>query len=131
VAVELSPLTYGGLAVVGAVLLTVLIQSRVKTHTPRFRILSADQAQEFYSHAADAEVGARKAAAGKFRGRPWSQDDEFHSREAKFVRDYSKSHRIPVASLLETLDRGMHEKWPTPGMPPDPTIVPCRPRLTY
>jgi len=45
VAVELSPLTYGGLAVVGAVLLTVLIQSRVKTHTPRFRILSADQAQ--------------------------------------------------------------------------------------
>ena len=109
----------------------VLIQSRVRMASARFRPLKEEDAQEFYAEAAEAEVVARENAAARFRGSPWSQDDEFHNKEATFVRDYSKKHRIPVASLLEVLDRGMHEKWSTVGASPDPRVIPCRPRLTY
>jgi hypothetical protein len=118
-------------SVVALVIAAALFQAR-PVAIPGFRTLPNKEAHEFYERAAEAEVEARRAAAGKFRGSPWSQDDEFHNREAKFIRAYSKAHNIPIGSLVDALDRGMHAGWPTPpNATPDPKVIPCRPRLSY
>ncbi len=97
-----------------------------------FRTVPVREARAFYIAAAENEVLTRKRAEGRFRGSPWSQDDEFHNKEAKFIRNYGKSHRLSVAALVDAEGRGMHEGWPTPaGAVPEQKVLPCRPRLTY
>jgi hypothetical protein len=48
------------------------------------------------------------------------------------LRAEAASHRTSLATMIDTLDRGMHEHWPTGGTtPPSQTVLPCRPRLSY
>ncbi len=99
---------------------------------PAFRTLPDGPAHDVYAAAAEAEVKARGESSGRFRGSPWSQDDDFHNREGKFIRSYSKSHGLAMSSVIDALDRGMRAHWPTPnGVPLDQKVIPCRPRLSY
>lgn len=128
----ISSQTYGGACVIAVVIAAVLFRSQPPRVTARFRPLPDEAAQEFYLAAVEAEVESRKSAAGRFQGSVWSQDDEVHNREARFLGTYGRTHRLSTASLVDALDRGMHEHWPTPGVaPPDQKVRPCRPRLTY
>lgn len=98
----------------------------------RMASASQEQARDFYFHAIDKESDERHAGVKKFRSSPWSQADEFHNKEASFVREYARTHHVAVSSIVLALDRGMHENWPTPpDKTPDPTVLPCRPRLSY
>ncbi len=121
-----------GLGVVLAVIGTAILHSRPPGAIPRLRVLAVASAQAFYAAAAKAEVDERKKGQGKFRGSAWSQDDDFHYAEAQFMRSYAKSHKMPMGSLLDALDRGMRDRWPTDDSPPpDQKVPPCRPRLSY
>ncbi len=124
--------TYTAVCVTGAALAAAVLHSRPAATAPRLRRLAPADAHDFYSAAAEAEVEARKKAVGRFRGSPWSRDDDFHNKEAKFIRAYAKSHKVTIAGLIDVLDRGMRESWPTPpNATPDQKILPCRPRLNY
>ena len=93
---------------------------------------SLAQGQQLYADLADREPAERQDAARRFRGSVWSQDDDFHFKEMKRVKDYAKSRRVSIASLLDALDQGMHEDWPVPSKNvPNPKVMPCRPRLIY
>ena len=90
------------------------------------------QARQAYSDDVDNEPHERQEAAKRFRASPWSQDDEFHSRENKRLKEFAKFQSISVTSLLDAIDEGMHENWPTPSHNvPNPKVMPCRPRLIY
>jgi hypothetical protein len=94
--------------------------------------VSMARAKEFYADGADREPGERQEAARHFRASPWSQDDDFHGKEAARVRNFAKAHDVNPSSLLFALDEGMREHWPTPSNKvPDPKVKPCRPRLIY
>ncbi len=121
-----------GSAIIAAACLAALLRSRPRGPLPRIHPLPLAAAQELYVAAAEAEVLERKKAIGRFRGSPWSQDDEFHNKEAKFLRGEARARRLPLPVLIDNLDRGMHEGWPTGEAPaPDQTVLPCRPRLNY
>jgi len=131
VPLEISVRTSAAASVIALVICAAMFQSRPPP-VPALRPLGEVQAHEFYDRAAEAEGTTRKASANKFRGSPWSQDDDFHNKEAKFVRGYSKSHGVTIASLLDVLDRGSHAHWATPaGATVSQKIIPCRPRLSY
>jgi len=90
------------------------------------------QRQQLYAEAAEKEPEERQDAARRFRGSLWSQDDDFHFKEAKRVKEFAKRRAVSVTSLLDALDEGMHEDWPVAAKnPPNPKVMPCRPRLTY
>jgi hypothetical protein len=118
-------------SVVALVVAAALFQSRPPA-IPAFHTLPDGQAHALYTAAAEAEVTARGQASGRFRGSPWSQDDDFHNKEGKFIRNYAKAHGVAMASAIDALDRGMRAHWPTPnGTPLDQKVIPCRPRLSY
>lgn len=121
-----------GSGLILAVIGTALLHSRPPGPAPRLRGLTLTSGQAFYATAAKSEVDERKKGQGKFRGSAWSQDDDFHYAEAQFMRSYGKSHKFSMGTLLDALDRGMREKWPTgDSPPPDQKVPPCRPRLSY
>lgn len=123
---------YAGSSVIVAVACAALVHSRPSSAPGGLRTIAGMATQEFYVAAAEAEVQARKKSEGRFRGSPWSQDDDFHNKEAKFIRAYGKSHKLPMGSLVDALDRGTREHWPLPaGVAPDLKVLPCRPRLNY
>ena len=93
---------------------------------------SPDQQRELYADETETEPADRREAARRFRNSPWSQDDDFHAKEMKRVKEFSKSRGVSISSLLDGLDEGMHRKWPTPAAKaPNPKVMPCRPRLIY
>ena len=69
-------------------------------------------------------------AALKFPGDPWSQDDDFHSREEAEARSFAASHDVRLADVLRAVDEGMRSHWPAAASP-NPRVPPCRPRLAY
>jgi hypothetical protein len=122
---------------VGAIFMVVLAAvgvARTVTSKP-FHVPgpAADaQRHSIYEEGAEKEPGERQGAARRFRYSPWSQDDDFHNQESKRVKNFAKNHDVTVTSLLEGLDDGMRQHWPTPtpGLP-NPRVQPCRPRLMY
>jgi hypothetical protein len=78
------------------------------------------------------EPAERRAAALRFQGAPWSQQDDFHAKESQAMRGFSLSHHVSLSSVVRALDQGMRERWPTsPGIEVSQKVVPCRPRLMY
>ena len=127
-----SKQTLAGAAVTVGVAAAALVHSMPPRAPDEFRAVPTREAQVFYVAAAEAEVSTRKKAEGRFRGSPWSRDDDFHNKEAKFIRTYAKAHRFTIAGLVDAEGRAMHEGWATPpGAIPDQKVLPCRPRLTY
>ena len=108
-----------------------LVRSRTR-RPARWHPLNDSQAHAFYNAQMATEVSERTKAVGRFRGSLWSQDDEFHAKEARAIRAYAKSHKLHISALVDVLDRGMREHWQTPsGAIPDQRVIPCRPRLNY
>lgn len=87
-------------------------------------------AHDAYRDVSSRERQARREAAVKFPGDPWSQDDDFHERENESVRAYSGGHELRLGDVVRAVDDGMREHWPTSGQP-NPKVPPCRPRLSY
>jgi hypothetical protein len=118
--------------IIGGTILAALI--RVGTSRPA-RVsppATRAQVQELYSDIADKEPAERADSARRFRASPWSQDDDFHAKEMKRAKDFAKGHNVTITSVLDGLDRGMREHWPTPtSNVPNPKVMPCRPRLMY
>lgn len=124
--------TYAGAAVVVGALALALMQSRPQGPLPETHPTPVQTAQEFYAGAAQAEAEARKKAGNRFRGSPWSQEDEAHNKEARFIRVQARTRRTSVPDLILALDRGMREHWSTaPYAAPSQKVLPCRPRLSY
>jgi len=119
----------------GSVIVLVFAAAMVHSAPPRPRryVPTATKlAEEAYEELEAHESEERGEALKKFPASEWSQQDEFHNREASVVRDYAKKHRMPVRNVLDAFDRGAHERWPTrDGSVPEQKVIPCRPRLTY
>jgi hypothetical protein len=74
----------------------------------------------------------RRNAAMRFQGSPWSQQDEFHSREKGAIRVFAGAHHVSISSVVFALDQGMREHWPTQAnVVVNQKVIPCRPRLAY
>lgn len=94
--------------------------------------LSHELAQGAYLELTDSEADERRDAALHFPGSLWSQQDDFGAKEASAVRHVASHHRTSVGSVLDALDLGIREQWPThPGVVVTTAILPCRPRLSY
>jgi hypothetical protein len=118
--------------VVAACILVALVRASVGRVPHPTGAATPDQERELFAEETDAEPFDRQDAARRFRGSPWSQDDDFHAKEMKRVKDFAKTHSVSISSLLDGLDEGMHKKWPTPAArTPNPKVMPCRPRLIY
>lgn len=87
-------------------------------------------ARDAYREITSKERTARREAAVKFPGDPWSQDDDFHERESEAVRAFAGSKELRLGDVVRAVDDGMRERWPT-SMTPNPKVPPCRPRLSY
>lgn len=87
-------------------------------------------AKTAYREVTSHERQARREAAVKFPGDPWSQDDDFHERESEAVRSFAGSHELRLSDVVRAVDDGMRDHWPTSGKP-NPQVPPCRPRLSY
>jgi len=121
-----------GSCVIGAAILAALV--RVATSHPFHLPGSATSAQahQVYSDGAEKEPGERQDAARRFRGSPRSQDDDFHYKESRRVKDFARNRDVSVTSLLNGLDEGMRRHWSTSSSNvPNPKVMPCRPRLIY
>jgi hypothetical protein len=117
---------------VGGAILAALVLVGTSRPAHRAGPVSPVQGQRVYSDGADREPVERQDASRRFRDSPWSQDDDFHSKEMKRVKEYAKVHDVSISSLLDALDDGMHQDWPTKARtPPNPKVMPCRPRLMY
>lgn len=89
-------------------------------------------AHEAWLEITDKEGDARQRAAYRFQGSPWSQQDDFHGSEKGAVRSFVQNHHVSLSSVVNALDRGMREKWPThPDVVVSQRVIPCRPRLAY
>jgi hypothetical protein len=121
----------GLLIATGTACLAVVVAARSRPfHQPG--AVSIARGEQFYADGADQEPIEREEAAKSFRASPWSQDDDFHSKEAGRVKDFAKAHDVTPSSLLFALDEGMRHHWPTrSNKAPDPKVQPCRPRLIY
>jgi hypothetical protein len=94
--------------------------------------MSDAQARQIYLDVTGSEPSERRDAALRFPGSAWSQQDEFHARERSLVRSTAMSRGVSVSSVVNALDRGMREGWPTrAGVVVSQRVIPCRPRLTY
>jgi hypothetical protein len=121
-----------GSCMIGAALFTAVVRAGLArpAHVPRDA--TPVQTLELYTEDTEKEPGDRQDSARRFRGSPWSQDDDFHSKEMKRVKGFAKSHSVSVESLLDGLDEGMRQRWATPSENvPNPKVMPCRPRLIY
>jgi hypothetical protein len=98
--------------------------------TPRIQPMTLEIAHQAYRDVTSRERKMRREAAVKFPGDLWSQDDDFHERENETVRSFAGSHEVSIASVVQAVDDGMREHWPTTGTPQG-TVPPCRPRLSY
>ncbi len=87
-------------------------------------------AKDAYRDVTSRERQARREAAVKFPGDPWSQDDDLHERESEAVRNFAGSHELRLSDVVRAVDDGMRDHWPTSGQP-NPKVPPCRPRLSY
>jgi hypothetical protein len=89
-------------------------------------------ARQAYVEITSREGDLRRNAALRFQGSPWSQQDEFHSRERGAIRSFAGAHRVSISSVVNALDRGMREHWPTSAnVVVNQKVIPCRPRLAY
>jgi hypothetical protein len=89
-------------------------------------------AHQAYLELTDKEAEERRSASLRFQGAVWSQQDEFHSKEAGLVRQFATAHHVSISSVVDALDRGMREQWPTrPNVVVSQRVIPCRPRLAY
>jgi len=121
-----------GACVVAAAVGVALV--RVATSGPSHipHIASASLGYELYVEDADKEPGDRRDSSRRFRGSPWSADDDFHFKESKRVKGLAKNRDVTMTSLLDWLDRGIHQSWPTlSNNVVNPKVMPCRPRLNY
>jgi hypothetical protein len=89
-------------------------------------------ARRAYREVTDKEPEERRAAARRFQGMLWSQQDEFHAKERQAMRNWAGAHHVTLSSVVSALDRGMRERWPvSPNVVVSQKVIPCRPRLTY
>ncbi|HSQ66333.1 MAG TPA: hypothetical protein VLM85_24085 [Polyangiaceae bacterium] len=117
---------------VAAALLLAVAVGRAATAAPPPEGKPATEAiaREAYRDIVSRERTMRHDAALKFPGDPWSQDDDFHSREEGEARSFAASHDVRLADVLRAVDDGMRAHWSAP-VTPDPRVPPCRPRLAY
>jgi len=87
-------------------------------------------AHDAYRDITSRERSARREAAVKFPGDPWSQDDDFHERESEAVRAFAGAKELRLSDVVRAVDDGMRDRWPT-SIQPNPKVPPCRPRLSY
>jgi hypothetical protein len=117
--------------VLAAWVLAVARISRVRA-SPETGRMSDALAHQIYLEVTDHENEDRRSAALRFQGSLWSQQDEFHSRERAAIRGSAALHRTGISSIVNVLDRGMRERWPThPNVVVSQKVIPCRPRLAY
>lgn len=83
-----------------------------------------------YEAMVDKEIVMRVESARKFPGEPWSIDDHFHDQEQSAARRYAAVHGVRLGDVLRAIDDGLHAHWHAAATP-NPSVPPCRPRLTY
>jgi hypothetical protein len=76
------------------------------------------------------EPAARGKSAHEFPGDLWSQDDDYHSQEAKKMRSYAGERQVRLDDIVRAVDDGMRQGWSPRGLM-KPGVPPCRPRLDY
>jgi hypothetical protein len=123
--------TYVGASIVGACICAAMVRSAPR-RMPMRKAPTPDEAHVIYNDATAREPEERLKSKGAFPSSPWSQDDDFHNKEMKAVKDYARSHRVSVGNVLDALDTGMRAHWETTATNiPSPKVMPCRPRLSY
>src|SRR6185437_9400168 len=81
---------------------------------------------------AASEPATRANAARAFPGDPWSADDDFHNHEQWQARAIAARRRIPIETVLRSIDDGLREHWDQPNAAPlVRTVPPCHPRPIY
>jgi hypothetical protein len=121
--------SYGKIAVV---LLIAAAVGRAETASgpPSGKPATEASSKDAYRDIVSRERTMRHDAAVKFPGDPWSQDDDFHSREESEARSFASKNDVRLTDVLRAVDDGMHAGWAAP-VTPDPRVPPCRPRLAY
>jgi len=118
------------IAIVVVALLAMVRAATAPPPDPIHKPIEEKMARDAYRDVTQRERQARREAAVKFPGDPWSQDDDFHERENEAVRAFAGSHELRLSDVVRAVDDGMRERWPTSGQP-NPKVPPCRPRLSY
>ena len=117
-------------AVVVVVTLAAVVRVATAHPPPTGKTLTEVGAHDAYRDVTSRERQMRRDAAVKFPGDLWSQDDDFHQREADEMRSFSSGREVRLSDVLRAVDDGMHERWLSP-VTPIATVPPCRPRLSY
>jgi hypothetical protein len=120
----------GAIAVVGAAaVIRAATASSPLPPSPRAPP-SEEVRRAIFREIAAAEPGLRDAAAKKFPGDAWSQDDDFHNREQESMRRLAGAYDVAFGEVLKAVDDGLRERWPGAGGMRS-SVPPCRPRLDY
>jgi hypothetical protein len=99
---------------------------------PEGGAIGDELAHQVYLEVTDRENGDRRNAELRFQGSPWSQQDDFHAKEKGTLRYVGSTHHLTVSSVINAVDRGMREGWPThANVVVTQKVIPCRPRLAY
>ncbi len=80
-----------------------------------------------YFQVASEESRMRAEGAKEFPADTWSQDDAYHNLEFKKAKKMAADRKRNLGDILQAIDDGMHERWPSP-YPMNPKIIPCKPR---
>lgn len=116
--------------IVGLVAIAAVVRATTAPTPDPGKPLDAIGAHDAYRDVVGRERTMRRDAAVKFPGDLWSQDDDFHQREADTMRSFSSARSVHLSEVLRAVDDGIREHWLSP-VQPIATVPPCRPRLSY
>jgi hypothetical protein len=119
-----------GYAVIAACAVAAVVRTSTSKPFHEPRPITPQLARLAWSELTNKEPSERREAAHRFPGDAWSADDDYHEHEQSAARGFAGNHDVSLTAVLDALDQGMREKWPTLA-PIDPKVPPCRPRLTY
>ena len=77
--------------------------------------LSESQRRSIFAQLATKEPTALRIARARFRGQPWSIEDDRARVEKDTVRSVSRQHGLNLSQVYLVLDEGIRSGWPAPS----------------
>jgi hypothetical protein len=137
VAVDLYAQIAGYVVAAGAAAI-VVVRAATAPAPPPLKHATEQQMRSFAFTVASQEDEWRAKAAEGFPADNWSQRDDFHGREAQYVRDLAGGSHVPYEDVFRAIDEDIHgtlskgvARGPMTHGDRSASAVPCHPRPIF
>lgn len=129
--VKMHPKRVSTIIAIGVIVAAFVTAISLSLTTSRYRPIPIEDdanVMKFAKKLADRETGFRDRSRRHFPGDVWSQDDDFHNMEQRWVRGVAKQNDFSVGELFYAIDKDIRSKR-VPNR--RSSASPCKPRPFY